>query len=74
MKQYHVYQLEYFDLLAQASSRRQVVCYFCLLLDLSKHWEETLNYLKSTFNIDKIKTIQCTQEVTYVKFFIHQLT
>ncbi|CAF3963074.1 unnamed protein product, partial [Rotaria sp. Silwood1] len=42
--------------------------------DLSKHWEETLNYLKSTFNIDKIKTIQCTQEVTYVKFFIHQLT
>ncbi|CAF4966981.1 unnamed protein product [Rotaria sp. Silwood1] len=25
MKQYHVYQLEYFDLLAQASSRRQVV-------------------------------------------------
>ncbi|CAF5145115.1 unnamed protein product, partial [Rotaria sp. Silwood1] len=30
--------------------------------DLSKHLEETLNYLKSTFNVDKIKTIQCTQE------------
>jgi hypothetical protein len=31
--------------------------------DISKHLEETLNYLKSTFNIDKINTIQCTQEV-----------
>lgn len=31
--------------------------------DISKHLEETLNYLKSTFNIDKIKTIQCTQEL-----------
>ena len=31
--------------------------------DISKHLEETLNYLKSTFNVDKIKTIQCTQEL-----------
>lgn len=34
--------------------------------DMSKHLEETLNYLKSTFNVDKIKTVQCTQEVIYV--------
>ncbi|CAF1622542.1 unnamed protein product [Rotaria sp. Silwood1] len=33
-----------------------------LKLNISKHLEETLNYLKSTFNIDKIKTIQCTQK------------
>ena len=31
--------------------------------DMSKHLEETLNYLKSTFNVEKIKSIQCTQEV-----------
>ena len=31
--------------------------------DILKHVEETLTYLKSTFNVDKIKTIQCTQEV-----------
>ena len=31
--------------------------------DMSKYLEETLNYLKSTFNIDKLRTIQCTQGV-----------
>ncbi|CAF2138106.1 unnamed protein product [Rotaria magnacalcarata] len=30
--------------------------------DLSKHLEETLKYFKSTFNVDQIKTIHCTQE------------
>ncbi|CAF1277551.1 unnamed protein product [Adineta ricciae] len=30
--------------------------------DILKHLEETLGYLKSTFNVDKINTIQCTQE------------
>jgi hypothetical protein len=34
--------------------------------DISKHLEETLNYLKSTFNVEKIKTIQCTQEVILI--------
>ena len=31
--------------------------------DMSKHLDETLNYLKSTFNVEKTKSIQCTQEV-----------
>ncbi|CAF4022311.1 unnamed protein product [Rotaria magnacalcarata] len=30
--------------------------------DSSKHLEETLKYFKSTFNVDQIKTIHCTQE------------
>ncbi|CAF3598174.1 unnamed protein product [Adineta steineri] len=38
--------------------------------DISKHLDETLNYLKSTFNIDKINTILCTQEFLQN---IHQL-
>lgn len=33
--------------------------------DMSKHMDEALNYLKSTFNLDKINTIKCTQEVNY---------
>lgn len=33
------------------------------LQDLLRHLDETLTYLKSTFNVEKILTIRCTQQV-----------
>ena len=33
--------------------------------DILKHVEETLNYLKSTFNVEKINTLRCTQAVSH---------
>lgn len=51
------------QLLATTLDSLKSVLNLISIQDISKHLEETLNYLKSTFSIDKIKTIQCTQEV-----------
>ena len=51
------------QLLATTLTCMKSVLNLVSIQDILKHLEETLGYLKSTFNIDKINTIQCTQEV-----------
>jgi len=58
------------QLLAIALDSLKAIINLVSIQDLSRHLDETLNYLKSTFTIDKIKTIQCTQEVRYIKFIL----
>jgi hypothetical protein len=51
------------QLLSTALTCMMSVLKLVSMQDILKHLEETLNYLKSTFNIDNVKTMQCTQEV-----------
>lgn len=51
------------QLLATALDALISVLNLVTIQDILKHLEEILGYLKSTFNLDKIRTIHCTQEL-----------